>query len=138
MREEEGGMTTKTYMTRDEFYSSDEREFSPEWDYGVMWRDGDLDRAWPTWRVSWVVATGEVYACSHDRYWILGVVPAVGDYPTSSGVSEQGALDRWAEYNKAQDIERVMKGWADKSHRSLEWVEKRIRAWEDSHRDDAA
>lgn len=115
-------------QTRDEFYALPAREFSPEWDFGVMWRETP-DKEWPLWRVSWIVNTGEIYAVSRDQYRLLGVVPAVGEYPNPK-VGDSASLDKWHEFNRAQDIEKVMEGWASgEPHKPLSWVEARIHAW---------
>ena len=62
------------YQTLQAFYDADPRRgCSPEADYGVHWRQ----HPWPgTWRVSYVKATGEVYALHQDQGPLL--VPGLG------------------------------------------------------------
>ena len=100
------------------FYAADERRrFSPEWDYGVWWRS-TIEHRWPRWRVSWVVETGDLYAvrlAGFEVVLLLGNVPPVGGYPYGLG---SGA---WAEWNRAQPVERILAGWAESSE-TLGWV----------------
>ena len=97
------------YESLKAFYDEDPRRHrSPEADYGVHWTNG---AAWPMWRVSYVQATGEVYAAelgSPGRIEVLGTVPPDKDdiyYRTLDGLLE---------------------GWADESGRPLSWVRERI------------
>jgi hypothetical protein len=95
------------------------RERSPEWDFGVHWRNGARD--WPRYRVSWIVRTGEVYAFApQDDVILLGVVPSVGEYPYA------GTMENWAAFKNEQPIERLMKGWAEESNPQLDWVRRRL------------
>jgi hypothetical protein len=110
-------------MNVQEFHDLDPvRARSPEWDYGVHWieREG---MAWPIWRVSWIVETGELYAvklAGDNEVRVLGVVPKVGDYPYNR---EQ----TWKAFNDAQTIEQVMKDWAEEPRRPLVWAVERLR-----------
>jgi hypothetical protein len=73
-----------------DFYVADSRRlYSGEVDFGVLWRDGQM---WPTYRVSWVMETGEFYAIRlsgrHDRVELLGTV--------EGRTAAEDALDGWA------------------------------------------
>lgn len=118
--------TERCYLSIRQFYAAKvTRSTSPEWDFGVHWV-ADTDRSWPTWRVSWIVETGEVYAVelATERVLVLGVVPKVGDYPYGR------SHEAWQTFSDAQPIERLMDGWADEPHRPLDWVRERIRSQE--------
>lgn len=67
------------------------REPSPEVDYGWHWYLNPRARAHcqgPTWRVSWIQNTGELYATDGERYIVFGVLPRT-------------------------EVERVLQGWND-------------------------
>lgn len=72
-----------------------ERKRSPEVDFGVHWREegARFFGLGPTWRVSWIRDTGELYAVEqspeHDRFVVLGV------------------------YQTYKQVERAMEGWAE-------------------------
>ena len=73
------------------------RKASKEVDFGVHWT---LDGHWPTWRVSWIEETGELYAREldgGDRYILLGVFP------------------------KREEVETFMEGWAEGPHILEAW-----------------
>ncbi len=68
------------------------RSKSAEVDFGVWWRmEG---QKWPTWRVSWIEDTGELYAKEQlpdsGRFIIIGT------------------------FRTREAVERFMQGWADK------------------------
>ena len=95
------------------FYSAGtNRRDSEEFDYGFHWRQGtDLaDR----WRVSYIRATGEVYATREYRplVVVLGVVPP--------DEAEGGPYYR--------TLEHILDGWADHCGKpgGLEWVRDRL------------
>lgn len=95
-------------MTREEFYDvttdqGKKRYFSRELDFGVQWRDGYM---YPTFRVTWVEATGEVYA-----------VRLIND-EREQPIEILGIVDSEAK------VEEYLKGWADKCTglNSLDWV----------------
>lgn len=62
----------------DDFFAADVRRWtSRSTDYGVEWRDDG--RSGPTWRVTYIQGTGEVYAVNlapPGRVRMLGLVPA--------------------------------------------------------------
>lgn len=68
----------KTFPSLKKFYGANyRRERSPELDFGVMWRVGT--NTYSLWRVSWVKATGEVYAHNQkngegELVLLLGVI----------------------------------------------------------------
>lgn len=76
-------------MKLNDFYKVDERKRSPELDFGVWWRKGTN---YPTYRVSWVENTGEVYAVNlqNDDVDILGKVEGRDQV--------EAALEGWPEY----------------------------------------
>lgn len=89
------------------FYAGDaRRERSPEVDFGVWWTlPGET---WPNWRVSWVEATGEVYAVAQTQ-GDLGPVVSRAGFPTREGV------------------EAALEGWADHCHQGgLRWLWERL------------
>lgn len=64
-------------MTREQFYKEDpQRKTSDEWDFGAEWRKSYV---YPTYRISYVVATKELIAVNlsyiDDCIEILGTVP---------------------------------------------------------------
>lgn len=73
-----------------------------EVDFGVNWTDG---AAFPRWRVSWIIATGELYAVeqtspSRDRFILFGI------------------------FETRAEVEDVLAGWAD-SNMTLDWIRER-------------
>jgi hypothetical protein len=96
-----------TYESLEVFYRSDERRRqSVEVDSGVWWRES---QPWPTYRVTWILATGELYAVAavpgRDRVELLGHFGARGA------------------------VEEALRGWADRCGElgSLGWVRRRAR-----------
>lgn len=85
------------------------RARSGEVDFGVWWRDG---KQYPTYRVSWVEATGELYAEEQPGY------------PTN----EMARIIVFGKAEGRENIERVMKGWAEicGAIDSLNWVRSRF------------
>jgi hypothetical protein len=87
-----------------------ERESSMECDYGVHWHDGRI--RWPMWRVSYVQATGEIYAVRTggrpELVKVLGVV----------------APDEGRYYYRTLD--RIFDGWADQAVCRLSWAKARL------------
>jgi hypothetical protein len=109
------------FVSLEAFYSDDEkRRISPEWDYGVHWCVS-VEQRWPQWRLSWVVATGDVYAVQHlgGTVVVLGNVPAVGSYPIFP--------ERWRDWARKQTIEQVLDGWAHVDPPLLTWPLGRLR-----------
>ncbi len=93
-------------MKLEEFYGADARRGpSGEVDFGVMWR-GYSGGSWPSYRVSWIKATGEVYAVRQNREQddvrVLGVV------------AERDIL------------EAVLQGWADHTTDGIGWVRQQL------------
>lgn len=86
------------------------RKHSPEVDYGVWWRDG---QAYPTYRVSFIVDTGELYAIdvNEKSVEILAIFTEFG-------------LEKYDDEARKKFVESVMAGWAEKCGDidSLEWV----------------
>ena len=120
-------MSATEYANLEAFYDDrepEERRFSPEWDYGVHWRDGRMH--WPRYRVTWVVVTGEVISVqlgSLDgtrNVQVMGVVPMVGTYPKDS--------DDWGDFRVQQEIEGVLEGWSELVAPDLDWVRRRLEA----------
>ena len=106
------------YRDLEHFYTDNlERRSSPEASYGVHWRLG----AYPQpWRISYVQATGEVYAVHQDGnmgpLFLLGVVPAD---PVSG--------ERRDLYYRT--LERILDGWPEMcgKHGGMEWVRDRLK-----------
>ena len=106
------------YPSLEAFYSENEaRRRSPEADYGVWWKDGGSDELWC---VSYVQATGEVYAVHIGGVEILGIVPPDPDERT------RGDLRRELTYYRTLD--RILEGWAEHCGRpgGLAWVRERL------------
>lgn len=105
-------------MKVEDFYSADPaRRMSGEADYGVMWTIAPL--TWPTWRVSYVRDTGEVYACclggtteQRGDVLILGTLaPAEGE----RRLVEAAEGNHWT-----QPLDDLLAGWAEQH--DLAWV----------------
>lgn len=103
-----------TYPSLQAFYSEDpRRERSGEADYGVHWRS---DQGWasPRWRVSYIQATGEVYALElggRSRVEVLGIVPP-DDVPVGQVYY--------------RTLDKLLEGWSDEGNRPLSWVRGRL------------
>jgi hypothetical protein len=118
-------MTATEFPSLEAFYNDRppaERRYSPEADYGVHWHDSD--RTWPSWRVSYVKATGEVCAVelrSPFRVRVLGVIPA--DNPAEDPGRHGGG---WGRYYFTLDA--ILDGWADPdvSGHDLAWIERKL------------
>ena len=100
----------KFYLNLQAFYDGDERRRrSGEADYGVNWTQ--YGHPFRRWRVSYVHATGEVYAVQFGgQVEILGRVP-----PDERGLYYQ-------------TLDTVLAGWAD-GYKDLGWVRERLAAW---------
>ena len=101
-------------MTLEEFHDADitGRALSAEADYGVHWRNGAAK--WPTWRVSYIRNTGEIYAvkqAGESEVQLLGQVPA-DDTANPGG---------WY-----KTLDAILSGWADQPHRRISWVKTRL------------
>lgn len=108
---------TTAYPTLEAFYAANEaRRRSPEADYGVWWMDGTLA---PKHRVSYVQATGEVYAVQlggEGQVEVLGVVPP-DENPTGKG-------------RFYTTLDQVLEGWpehCDNEIGGLSWLRRRLR-----------
>jgi len=87
------------------FYRERGGQRSGETDFGVWWYAGD-DRRGPPYRVSWVQATGDVYAYEQWKSSVILI-----------GNCETHAM-----------IEQLLRGWAEKcgSVGSLDWIHERL------------
>lgn len=111
------------------------RERSPEYDYGVWWRDS----LGAQWRVSWVAETGEIYALRLGHAQSLsrddGPLMLLGVVPPSSGPCLHDCIERvgehWSKCAAAPnyEIESVLEGWADEcgAADSLRWLIDRVK-----------
>ena len=98
------------YASIEEFYSKNEaRRRSGEADYGVWWTNGPR---WPTWRVSYVRDTGEVYAVALNAG--PGGVEILGTVPPDAGPYYYRTLDK------------LLDGWAEEGGRPISWVRERL------------
>jgi hypothetical protein len=99
----DAALTGPRSLTKDEFYRNEDRKRSRELDYGVWWRDG---RNYPTYRVTWVANTGEVYAIDQQEIRI----ELLGKVPTES------------------EVERLLDGWSGICGlmNSLQWVREQV------------
>lgn len=113
-----------TYATLDLFLDEGdgERRRSPECDYGVNWTHDGTRRpgSWPRYRVSYVKATGEVYAFQHqnDSVEVLGIVPP--DPPSADDVGSKSGHIYY------RTLDRILHGW--EHEHDLTWVRERLRA----------
>lgn len=102
----------KRYNNIEAFYKeNEERRRSGEADYGVWWTAPGLN--WPTWRVSYIQKTGEVYAIElkdNGMVGLLGIVPP-----------DDGEI-------YYQSLDRILEGWADAICHpgSLTWVRNKL------------
>ena len=98
----DGSMEIKTGY--EEWAADPRRAKSPEVDFGVHWYEERAVRGgvfWPTWRISWIQNTGELYAVEQAsssperprRFVVLGVFPT------------------------REEVERFMEGWAERPRR---------------------
>lgn len=95
------------------YYADDERRrLSPEANYGVWWQNFPGFRE-PSWRVSYVQATGEVYAVETraGRVKILGTFPA--DDVAQGDVYYRG-------------LDALLKGWEEIPFKSLSWIVEKL------------
>jgi len=96
----------ETFPNIETFYDEDpQRRRSGESDYGVWWTNGGR---WPNWRVSYIQATGEVYAKS-----VEGPVEILGIVPPDPGPHYYRTLDK------------LLEGWSE-AGLDLSWVRKRL------------
>lgn len=92
-------------ISKAKFYEDERRARSREIDFGVWWRDGSN---LPTYRVSWIETTGEIYAIEQGtknaHVEILGVI------------------------TNETEVESRLEGWTQACGRinSLSWVRRRI------------
>jgi len=102
-------------MNIKDFYAENPaRAFSGEADYGVWWLDGT--KTFPRYRVSYIHATGEVYAVNHNTadVQVLGVVKPD---------------DEDGEYNGFYvTLDKILDGWPEKCGQpnGLQWVKERL------------
>jgi hypothetical protein len=122
-----GHLTTPTaFVSLAAFYEADPaRARSGEADYGVHWQAGGQD--WPRYRVSYVQATGEIYAvCQRGPcpVRILGVIPP--DQPPGPGAAGSSAWHHANRYYRTLDV--ILDGWADPdiSGHDLGWIERKL------------
>ena len=107
---EDRGTPGATYASVDAFYAAggERRTLSIEHDFGVMWREGTRRR--PRYRVSWIEATGELYALALSEFEQLRTVELLGLVETH------------------EQVEQLLSGWEalpfDES--TLEWVRERL------------
>lgn len=106
------------------FYMGRTGEHSGEMDFGVWWTDGEA--RWPSYRVSVVHATGDVYAINTTR--ASGVVLLLGTVAHNGNdrCPIDGPCTDDCAYRAA---EAALVGWTDHIHElgSLRWVRARLR-----------
>ena len=111
----------KTYSNIETFYNGNEaRRRSAEADYGCWWNDGVRSEFW---RVSYVQATGEVYAVKMrggGEVQVLGVVPPDPD--------ERARADLRRQLTYYRTLDRILEGWDVRCGRpdGLAWVRERL------------
>ena len=129
-------MTTTEFPSLEAFYNDrPERRTSGEADYGVHWR---IHRChWPLWRVSYIQATGEIYAVQqHDAcpVRVLGVIPPDPDERTNGAERVRGTP--WAYENDLgrgtyyRTLDGILEGWSDPdvSGHDLAWITRKLAA----------
>lgn len=125
----------ETFVSMDEFYSAVvARRRSPETDFGVLWlAEG---RSFPTWRISYVDLTGELYAVQGTAtVTIVGApVEVIGRFPlrpcatcTGKGGHTTACPACSGTGYSRQAVEAALAGWADVCGMpgSLEWARRR-------------
>ncbi len=116
----------KVYPNLETFYSEDSRRRPKEADYGVGWKDRE---GYP-YRVSYVQATGEVYAvrlpdtAPNSRVYLLGVIRPDNPDPLAHW---KGTGERWY-----TTLDTILDGWWDgiPQPASIDWVAERIQPWQ--------
>lgn len=105
------------YPDMEGFYQERGGISSPEADFGVHW-ERDAGR-WPTWRVSYVQETGDVYAVRNAGKRIVLLLGRVE--PDSKDLGEAG----WYE-----TLDRILDGWPERCGQpgGLAWIEERLGA----------
>ena len=104
-------------MNLDQFYiENPARKLSGEADYGVWWIDGP---DFPRYRVSYIQATGEVYALNHStqEVEVLGIV------------EPDEVIDEWrADKSYYRTLDGILSGWEveQTTARQLSWVRERL------------
>lgn len=107
----------RRYDSLEAFYAGDVRRVeSVEVDFGVHWRPSHS--AFQTWRVSWVEATGELYAVRLSPGPIVGRGRGGPVHVLATGL------------RMVEDAEELLLGWTDEcgSVGSLDWVRERCDA----------
>ena len=103
------------YRDIEAFYDDNRaRRFSGEADYGVWWANGP--GRW-RWRVSYIEATGEVYAVNRDTEGPVEVLGIVPPDPHDPGEVYYATL------------ESVLHGWAEGGPKDIAWARERIQAY---------
>lgn len=123
------------YATIKDFYAEDERRaHSPELDFGVHWREGGSTAWSETYRVSYVEATGELYAFSNVRGEVellatLELVPCAVCCEALGAVAV-ACLGCGGTGNSRGPVDAALEGWADVcgTPDSLAWVRERVAA----------
>jgi hypothetical protein len=106
---EERGTPGAVYPSLEAFHEAggERRTLSIEHDFGVMWREGTRRR--PRYRVSWIEATGELYALALSEFEHQRKVELLGIVETHD------------------QVEQLLLGWAALPYgeSTLEWVRER-------------
>jgi hypothetical protein len=107
---EDRGTPGATYPSLDAFYEAggERRTLSLEHDFGVMWLAGTRRR--PRYRVSWIEATGELYALALSEFEHLQKVELLGIVDTQ------------------EHVEQLLSGWEALpfGESTLDWVRARL------------
>ena len=109
-------------MDLEAFYTSDpRRRHSAELEFGRDWTDA-VGRC----EVSWVQATGEVYAMREPEGTVVG--DAFGDMKVAGVSDDQLVIEVLGIVEGRDGIEHVMSGWEDAmtGANSLDWVRQRV------------
>ena len=112
----------KVYPSLEAFYSEKgDRRRSPEADYGCWWVN---DQGTGHCRVSYVQATGEVYAVQliyDEAVEVLGVVPPDPDETVRRGFGR-------TMFPYYRTLDRILEGWSEHCGRpdGLAWVRERL------------
>ena len=96
-------LTLEAYMAAD----GDLRARSPEVDYGTHWRT-EPELEWPMARVSWIEATGELYAVTFH---------------------EENPVEVLAVIHRRDLVEEILEGWAE-GPSILTELRRRLEGWE--------
>jgi hypothetical protein len=112
-------------MDIEEFYDADpRRRESDETEFGREWADANGTRT----ELSWVAATGELYAMAEPAEPVF--MDPIGDTRVPDLPTELVTVEILGVVTDRAELERILAGWEDamNGRNSIEWVRERLRA----------